>query len=181
MTGLALPSKPYPYSYSYGATGDNVKGELEAQYEEPVKPKEPAGFSGFTDIDYFSMVANLVAPLVVFVIVYLLIGFYFHYTQAAIDWIILVVLFTALTLAVYHFYVKEMLRVADGRNDHKSIWAAVMVIGVLLAYFGGLAFGWWNYGHQMMPTYLSQELNSYAGVDPSTAEGKAYMDAGTIT
>jgi len=74
----------------------------------------------------------------------------------------------------------RMLQDADGASDHFAVWAAALCVGMLVAFVAALYFGNRNYSHYIQPYYEWQELNSYSDVDPSSMDGKAFMDAGAL-
>lgn len=168
--------EPYVVSGNVAKTDSN----LEAQDEiKPIKVKQD-GFQSFSNLDYLMMTIVFFAPLFLYAVVDMLMSFYWHYKYMVLDWLLVILIFV-LVGWVCSLAMKRMLKKADGFNDHKAIWAAALVIGMVMGFFSALAFGLRNYSLHTQQYYEWKELNSYTGVDPSKMDGKAFMDAGIIT
>lgn len=160
---------------------------LEAQDEgmqltKPKKIKRSAalGCCDLSGEDMLAMLGIELVTLLVFAAIYVSMSYYWHYKFPALDWAAVFIVFFIVCFLAY-LCVRRMRQIADGVSDHFAVWAAALCIGLVLAFFGGLIFGHRNYAQHMEPYYQWKELNSYKGVDPSTAGGRAFMDAGTIT
>merc|ERR1719359_923750 len=145
------------------------------------KVKAPRnGFLGYSLSDTLAITVSFALPVVIFAAVWILVSYDWHYRYAVFDAILVIAIFGVVAFIGFTA-IKRMLQNADGATDHFAVWAATLFIGVLLAYFGALTFGWRNYGNNMQPYYEYKELNSYTDVDAGAMEGKAFMDAGAIT
>jgi len=190
LPGAQYYSPPTTGYYTYGAASPQngklppSKSDAFLEQGEAVdfmkaKANNP-GFLGFSSVDVVAMMIILFVPLLIFAAVYALVSFYFHYKYAVLAWTLILVIFAAVAYMGY-VSVSRMLQEADGFTDHYAVWAAAVFIGVNLAFFSSLVFGYRNYGHYTQPYYERLELNSYKDVDPSTTGGKAFMDAGAVT
>lgn len=188
MPGPQRTLPPTNGYYTYGAAqpqfnrgppGFSSDAFLEGQDETfQLKVKSsPKGFVGFSLSDNLAMLLTFCVPLAIFAAVYALVSFYLHYKYAPLAWTLVVIVFGAVAFLGF-VAVSRMLKEADGSSDHLAVWAAALFLGMVLAFLMALWFGSRNYGRHMQPYYEWQELNSYAGVDPSKTEGKAFMDAG---
>jgi hypothetical protein len=176
-----------PYGGPYGFQGSKLPQDetsMEAQEEtlelsKPMK-KKSKGFLGFDKDDFLAMALVFLLPLLIFAMVYMLIAYYWHYKYVAMDFLLILVIF-GFVVYLSNMAMKHMFRTADGVKDHMAIWAGALLIGAFLGFFLALIFGWRNYDNHTKPLYEWKELNKYTNVDPNTMEGKAFMDAGSIT
>jgi hypothetical protein len=168
-----------PQSYKAGFAPDAFLEGQDAPLQQKVK-SYPKGFRGFSLTDGLAMVLTFSVPLLIFAAVYSLVSFYFHYKYAFLVWTLVAIVFAAVAFLGY-VAVNRMLKEADGVSDHLAVFAAALFLGMVLAFVVALVFGSRIYGRHMQPYYEWHELNSYKDIDPSKAEGRAYMDAGVFT
>lgn len=148
---------------------------------KPDKQKNKTnGFVGFDGVDLVAMLIAILLPQLIFAAVYSLVSFYLHYEYPTLTWTLILLTFAGVAFMGY-VTISRMLKDADGRNDHQAVWAAAIFIGVNLAFFAALLYGYRNYAHNMQPYYERIAMNSYTDVDASTMEGKAFMDAGMVS
>jgi hypothetical protein len=169
-----------PYHQHYNGA-DPFLTEQGLALAKPTKLKNPTrGFRGFSRLDYVAMIIILLLPQLIFAAVYALVSFYFRYQYTFFAWLLVLAVFAIVAYTGY-VVVSRMLQEADGINDHQAVWAAAVFLAVNVAFFAALIYGCRNYSNYMQPYYERLELNSYSDINPSTQEGRAYMDAGTVT
>lgn len=120
-----------------------------------------------------TLLACIVAPLLLFVFVYWARSFSFHFES---DTASQVICYLLLVVPLIFGYTAINRLSVPGEREPMILLVLMCLIAVIL----GLVLGDNNYHSNMHPYYSVGQLNSYPNVDPSKYGGQQLMDAGQI-
>lgn len=126
-------------------------------------------------VNLVAVCLNVFIPWLVFVGLYAILTFSFHYQHPTLAWVCvglgLLLVFAALGLAY------RAKRSSEGRDPS---WYMFSAICLLLAVVLAAIFGDMNFWYNMQPYYDIENLNTYPSVNPATEKGQQLMDAGRV-
>jgi len=128
-------------------------------------------------LNVYAICFAFIVPWLIFAAVSGLLSFTVRHLTPTLAWGLCLALFGL--VALFGFIARTTAdRRASGDHDAAPNWFTFLCIASSLGWFGGVVCGNYNFSHNMRPFYNVEDLNTYVGVDPSTARGPELMDAG---
>jgi len=137
------------------------------QWQRPIRQR----------FNIYALCFAFIVPWLMFAAVSGLLSFSVRHITPALAWGVCFALLGLIAFFAYLARSSADLRSA-GDPDAAPNWFTFLCIASLVAWFGGVICGNWNFDHNMRPFYNVEDMNTYVGVDPSTARGPELMDAG---
>jgi len=131
-------------------------------------------------LNFVPMLVCLCVPWALFVTVYCLLAFKFHYTQPKLTMLLLALILIGV--------VSVIIKAANGRfkifsgtaGEREPSWLIFFALALLLAMALGFVEGQANHTANMAPFYDLMNLNNYTNVFPNRMSGQQLIDAGII-
>jgi hypothetical protein len=116
---------------------------------------------------------NIIAPWIVFCVVYAALSFFLHYQRPMLAWLTVVAGLGAAGLTMFLAYR------ARTRNQD-PMWYTFSTLALIIAVVLGATMGDMNFWYNMQPFYDIENLNTYPSVNPAREKGQQLMDAGRV-
>jgi hypothetical protein len=117
--------------------------------------------------------ANILAPWIIFCIIYAVMSFNIHYQRPTLAWMIVFCGFVVAILVGFLAY-RTKQRGAD------PMWYTFACIAILVAVIMSTICGDMNFWYNMQPFFDIENLNTYPSVNPAREKGQQLMDAGRV-
>mmetsp|Transcript_39523 Transcript_39523/g.92972 ORF Transcript_39523/g.92972 Transcript_39523/m.92972 type:complete len:327 (+) Transcript_39523:126-1106(+) len=133
-----------------------------------------------TRMNGLGFAAAVLCPWFMFTLVCLLVSMEVHDQKPEIVYFCVGLSLIVPVLFGIRLYHMKLVQGHDRSSSSEQTWMSFMTASMVLATAVGFGFGFANYRQNMAHYADYMNLASYTGVDPSRAEGGAYLDAGAI-
>jgi len=165
------PEEGFSREYEFNPYGSTVKATLaKTGHLLPFQRRR---------LNIVGILVTWICPCILFTVVFAVLSFKIRYNNEYLSYFIvacclLVVLFCGV-------FAGRALKQKFTEAGFLPTWIIVMAILMALAWMAGVAFGDYNYEHNLQPYYDSLQLNTYTDVRPERLRGQMLMDAGRVT